>query len=147
MEGIHYERAPFRNHEVLAQSAQHCTRFIALGKVANSKKRKWIYAFNIVPITHISREELIQEPANVTQNPFLSQVIPQIMEKNGLQGGKNTSAPTNQFFYDTTYTGENFRGRGRGRGGFNKRSYPHEFGNSRGGAHPPKRTPPVPQGS
>ncbi|ODN06030.1 CWF19-like protein 1 [Orchesella cincta] len=149
IEGIHYERVPFRNHEVLAQAAQHCTRFIALGKVANSKKRKWIYAFNIVPLAHISREELMQEPNNITQNPFVSQTVPQIQLKNENQSG--APVPSNQFFYDASYTGESYRGRGgrggRGRGGFNKRPYPDEFNtNSRGGAHPPKRQPPVPQG-
>ncbi len=134
---------------MLAQSAQHCTRFIALGKVANPKKRKWIYAFNITPLAHASREELIQEPPNITQNPFASQVIPQINDNP--TRNNNATASANQFFYDTSYTGE-FRGRGRGggrggRGGFNKRRFPDEFGgNFSGGGNPPKRPPPVPQG-
>lgn len=135
----------------MAQTAQHCTRFIALGKVANTEKRKWIYAFNITPLVHVSRDELVQEPPNVTQNPFASQVVPQINQNNSMANrDSNQPVPSNQFFYDTSYTGENnYRGRGgrgggRGRGGFNKRPYPDESG-GRGGN--PKRPPPVPQGN
>ena len=40
LQDVHYERPPYRNHKVLAESARHVTRFIALAKVGNPKKSK-----------------------------------------------------------------------------------------------------------
>ncbi|XP_015747688.1 PREDICTED: CWF19-like protein 1 [Acropora digitifera] len=39
-EGVHYERAPYRNHQVLREAAQHVTRFISLAQVGNPDKKK-----------------------------------------------------------------------------------------------------------
>jgi len=143
LEGLNYERAPYRNHEVLAESAQHCSRFISLGKVANPKKTKYIYAFNVTPMKVLSREELVVEPSTVTPNPYAGSTTLQQARQHDPSHNHSSgkSAPSNQFFYDTSYTGDrnNYRGRG-GRGG--KRSYPNDGG--RGGSHPAKRQQNVP---
>ena len=71
--GIHdafYERLPYRNHRVINEQAKHATRFIALAEVGNLEKKKWIYAFNIVPMAKLSNSELVVQPANVTESPF-----------------------------------------------------------------------------
>lgn len=39
-EGLHYERLPYRNHKVLAESAKQVTRFVGLAKVGNAEKKK-----------------------------------------------------------------------------------------------------------
>ncbi len=40
LEGVYYERLPYRNHKVLAESAKHATRFLGLAKVGNPAKQK-----------------------------------------------------------------------------------------------------------
>ncbi|ESP05130.1 hypothetical protein LOTGIDRAFT_227825 [Lottia gigantea] len=40
LEGVFYERQPYRNHQVLIESARHTTRFIGLAKVGNKEKKK-----------------------------------------------------------------------------------------------------------
>lgn len=69
-ENLNYERVPYRNHQVLAEAAIHCSRFISLARVGNEKKRKWIYAFNVTPMKEMKREELLQEPVAITTNPY-----------------------------------------------------------------------------
>jgi len=64
------ERTPYRNHQVLRGSLQHVSRFISLASFNNKTNQKSIYAFNITPITHISREELIIQPPNATEFPY-----------------------------------------------------------------------------
>jgi hypothetical protein len=122
--------------------AQHCSRFISLGKVGNPEKKKYIYAFNVMPMKVMRKEELVTEPPNITPNPFtgsatLQQARLSDPESNHPQGLSGKTAGANQFFYDTNYTGErnNYRGRGRG-GGRGKRGFE---GDGRGGGHPAKR--------
>ena len=50
-------------------------RFIALGKVGNKEKKKWLYAFNITPLKNMERAELVAQPAGVTEIPFLPEHI------------------------------------------------------------------------
>ncbi|CAG2119938.1 unnamed protein product, partial [Medioppia subpectinata] len=66
-----YERHPFRNHRVLAESGRHVTRFVAVAEVANQAKEKWLYAFVITPAKTIDKNELIKQPIDVTENPFI----------------------------------------------------------------------------
>nr|CAB3234912.1 CWF19-like protein 1 [Phallusia mammillata] len=70
LEGIHYERVPFRNHTVLAENARHVTRFIALAPVGNTSKQKYLYAFSIMPMVKMNAAELIQQPPDTTESPF-----------------------------------------------------------------------------
>jgi hypothetical protein len=86
--GTFYERVPYRNHRIMAGSPRHVTRFIGLADVGNLEKKKWIYAFNIVPMVHINRADLIAQPPTVTDIPF---------NESHMEGGKTKSA---QFFYD-----------------------------------------------
>ena len=59
-----------RNHEVLQEKTRPVTRFIALGKVGNPKKLKWLYAFNIVPMVKMPAAKLNEQPAGTTPSPF-----------------------------------------------------------------------------
>ncbi|KAF0028803.1 hypothetical protein F2P81_017908 [Scophthalmus maximus] len=70
LEGAHYERLPYRNHVVLQENAQHVSRFIALATVNNPAKKKYLYAFNIVPMKTMDPSELVKQPQDVTENPY-----------------------------------------------------------------------------
>uniref|UniRef100_A0A8C6H446 CWF19-like protein 1 n=1 Tax=Mus spicilegus TaxID=10103 RepID=A0A8C6H446_MUSSI len=97
LEKSYYERLPYRNHVVLQESAQHATRFIALANVGNPEKKKYLYAFSIVPMKLMAVAELVKQPPDVTENPY---------RDSGKQaaGGKQISAPQEesacQFFFD-----------------------------------------------
>lgn len=41
-----------------------------MADVGNAEKKKWIYAFNIVPMKHINRADLISQPPSVTDIPY-----------------------------------------------------------------------------
>uniref|UniRef100_A0A4W6C0F2 CWF19-like protein 1 n=1 Tax=Lates calcarifer TaxID=8187 RepID=A0A4W6C0F2_LATCA len=70
LEGTHYERLPYRNHLVLQENAQHVSRFIALATVNNPAKKKYLYAFNIIPMKTMDPSELVKQPQDVTENPY-----------------------------------------------------------------------------
>uniref|UniRef100_A0A8C2Z6V9 CWF19-like protein 1 n=1 Tax=Cyclopterus lumpus TaxID=8103 RepID=A0A8C2Z6V9_CYCLU len=70
LEGAHYERLPYRNHVILQENAQHVSRFIALAAVGNPAKKKYLYAFNIVPMKTMEPSELVKQPQDVTENPY-----------------------------------------------------------------------------
>ena len=42
--------------------SKHVTRFISLAKVGNKEKKKWLYAFNITPLTTMDHHELVAQP-------------------------------------------------------------------------------------
>ena len=63
-------------------------RFIALAKVGNKEKKKWLYAFNITPLKTCprwpicsyflifrKRQELVAQPVGVTDMPFREEHI------------------------------------------------------------------------
>lgn len=97
LEKSYYERLPYRNHVVLQESAQHATRFIALANVGNLEKKKYLYAFSIVPMKLMAVAELVKQPPDVTENPY---------RESGKEaaGGKQIPAPQEesacQFFFD-----------------------------------------------
>ncbi|KAJ8299800.1 hypothetical protein KUTeg_023860 [Tegillarca granosa] len=62
LQGVYYERQPYRNHKVLAEKERHVTRFIALAK--------YLYAFNIVPLSSMDKEELTKQPQGCTECPY-----------------------------------------------------------------------------
>ena len=68
--GVFYERIPYRNHRIMMGTQRHVTRFIAMAKVGNPEKKKWIYAFNIVPMKQMSRSDLIAQPATASDIPY-----------------------------------------------------------------------------
>ncbi|XP_076862914.1 CWF19-like protein 1 [Brachyhypopomus gauderio] len=95
LEGAYYERLPYRNHVVLQENAQHVSRFIALAAVNNPGKKKYLYAFNIVPMKNMDPTELIKQPQDVTENPY----------RKGRKEKPPPSAaaqeePPSQFFFD-----------------------------------------------
>lgn len=102
LQGEHYERAPYRNHQTGSEMAKHVTRFIALGKVGNKEKKKWLYAFNISPLKTMQRSELVAQPSVVTDIPFLPEHIE-------VKGEKKQ-----QFFFDMNAKMED-EGRGKKR--------------------------------
>ncbi|CAI8038792.1 CWF19-like protein 1 [Geodia barretti] len=66
-----YERTPYRNHQVLRGQQLHVTRFIALANVGNpDKKNRYLYAFNITPLTEMDTQELVQQPPAITNCPY-----------------------------------------------------------------------------
>ncbi|XP_017340533.1 CWF19-like protein 1 isoform X1 [Ictalurus punctatus] len=101
MEGAYYERLPYRNHVVLQENAQHVSRFIALAAVNNPGKKKYLYAFNIVPMKSMEPAALVKQPEDVTENPY---------RKATKEGRKETlllpsaaageDEPASQFFFD-----------------------------------------------
>ncbi|NWZ73865.1 C19L1 protein, partial [Acrocephalus arundinaceus] len=70
LEKAYYERLPYRNHMVLQETPQHVTRFIALADVGNTSKKKYLYAFSIVPMSSMDPAELVKQPQDVTENPY-----------------------------------------------------------------------------
>ena len=62
MQGEHYERPPYRNHQSGSEHSKHVTRYIALARVGNKEKKKWLYAFNITPLTVMDHHELVAQP-------------------------------------------------------------------------------------
>ncbi|KAJ3612398.1 hypothetical protein NHX12_020674 [Muraenolepis orangiensis] len=70
IEGAHYERLPYRNHMILQENAQHVSRFIALAPVNNPAKKKFLYAFTMVPMKSMEQAELVKQPQDVTENPY-----------------------------------------------------------------------------
>jgi hypothetical protein len=55
---------------VIQEIHKPITRFIALAKVGNTEKRKWIYAFGMTPACKMEKEELCKQPADVTECPY-----------------------------------------------------------------------------
>ncbi|XP_024411511.2 CWF19-like protein 1 isoform X1 [Desmodus rotundus] len=118
LEKTYYERLPYRNHIVLQENAQHATRFIALANVGNPEKKKYLYAFSIVPMKLMDAAELVRQPPDVTENPY---------RKSGKEAsmGKQIPAPEEesacQFFFDLNER----QGRKRSSTGRDSKSSPH----------------------
>ncbi|KAI6066613.1 CWF19-like protein 1 [Aix galericulata] len=98
LEKAYYERLPYRNHMVLQETPQHVSRFIALADVGNTSKKKYLYAFSIVPMSLMDPAELVKQPQDVTENPY---------RKSQKEAQKTTKAlvcaeeePACQFFFD-----------------------------------------------
>ncbi|XP_028399812.1 CWF19-like protein 1 [Dendronephthya gigantea] len=100
LDSTYYERLPYRNHRVLQEPAQHVTRFISLANVGNTLKKKYLYAFNIVPLCHMKQEELVKQPDDVTEIPYGK------LQKN-LSSNQNTQQnPAQNFFFDVNSKSE-----------------------------------------
>ncbi|XP_061570221.1 CWF19-like protein 1 [Cololabis saira] len=112
LEGAHYERLPYRNHVILQENAQHVSRFIALATVNNPAKKKYLYAFNIIPMKTMDPAELVKQPRDVTENPYRRLT----KDKTEAQPTAFTEPeePVNQFFFDLSQQqGGGHRGRKR----------------------------------
>nr|CAD7434267.1 unnamed protein product [Timema monikensis] len=104
---VYYERPPYSNFNSSGDTAIHATRFIALAKVGNEGKQKWLYAASLEPIDKMSAKELYQQTTDQTECPYSGNMLsPHI--------NKKPEEPT-QFFYDMNQSddGDNRRKRSR----------------------------------
>lgn len=69
LEGIYFERQPYRI-TCSDTSIQAVTRFIALARVANPQKGKWIYALNLTPIDSMKMADILQKTTDETDCPY-----------------------------------------------------------------------------
>ncbi|XP_037317314.1 CWF19-like protein 1 [Pungitius pungitius] len=116
LEGAHYERLPYRNHVILQENAQHVSRFIALAAVNNPAKKKYLYAFNIIPMKTMDPSELVKQPQDVTENPYRRSTKERAERLKTSLSSTQEEEPANQFFFDlSNKQGAGFRGRGRKR--------------------------------
>ncbi|XP_034019142.1 CWF19-like protein 1 [Thalassophryne amazonica] len=138
LEGAHYERLPYRNHIVLQESAQHTSRFIALATVNNPAKKKYLYAFNIIPMKTLDPSELVKQPQDVTENPYRHSRKDE-SEKKRTDFSTKDEEPSGQFFFDLSRKqGDAARGGGRKR--------PSDGDRHQQGQHKQPRRPPQPSG-
>lgn len=92
LEGIYYERSPYRNYSVSGDTAEHATRYIALAKVANTSKQKWLYALSLEPIDQMKASDLYQPTTDQTECPYTGRMLlPSVCGK---------QEKSSQFFYD-----------------------------------------------
>ncbi|KAJ9592078.1 hypothetical protein L9F63_001387, partial [Diploptera punctata] len=107
LQNVYFERSPYRNFSATGDTAEHSTRFIALAKVGNPDKQKWLYAVNIEPIDQMKTSELYQATTDLTECPYSNRMLLPMTS-----GKQERSA---QFFYDmnSPVDGENDRKRRR----------------------------------
>lgn len=82
---------------MLQEKSLHVTRFIALSKVNNPKKLKWLYAFNVAPMATMPAQKLNEQPAGATPCPYDGD-----MEDQKEKSEARKEALGNQFFYDVS---------------------------------------------
>lgn len=71
LEGIFYERAPFRAPTTNADlEMEIVTRFIGLGRVTEKPQDKYMYALSLTPIEKMKVSELLQKTVDETPCPF-----------------------------------------------------------------------------
>ncbi|OWA51988.1 CWF19-like protein 1 [Hypsibius exemplaris] len=91
---LFYERTPYRNHQILAETTTHVSRFIGLAAVGNANKQRFLYAFNVIPMSKIPFHELRKQPDSCTQCPYERKPI-------STKADKVEDIMANQYFYDT----------------------------------------------
>lgn len=69
LEGMYFERQPYR---IVSEDSpiQAVTRFIALARVGNPQKEKWIYALNLTPIDKMKMADILQKTTDETDCPY-----------------------------------------------------------------------------
>ncbi|KAM9845990.1 CWF19-like protein 1 [Aulostomus maculatus] len=146
LEGVHYERVPYRNHVVLQESAQHASRFIALATVNNPGKKKYLYAFNIIPMKTMDPSELVKQPQDVTENPYRRPAKDKTETLKTSFSTTEEEEPAHQFFFDLSRgQGGSPRGRGRKRPtDGDRRGQQDGDGHQRGQHKQPRRHPQPP---
>ncbi|CAG9865148.1 unnamed protein product [Phyllotreta striolata] len=97
LEGIYYERPPFRcpnlgDHDNTVDLA---TRFIGLARVGNPNKDKWIYALSLTPLEKMKFKDLLQKTIDETPCPFDINELERKIFKTSKKAFKS-----NQYFYD-----------------------------------------------
>jgi hypothetical protein len=92
LEGVYYERAPYRNHSFSGDTPEHATRFIALAKVGNTLKHKWLYAFSLTPTDQMKTSDLYQETTDQTDCPYTGTMLQPTLSSKQVRHS--------QYFYD-----------------------------------------------
>ncbi|XP_028132527.1 CWF19-like protein 1 homolog [Diabrotica virgifera virgifera] len=110
LEGIYYERPPFRcpnlgDHDTTVETA---TRFIGLARVGNSSKDKWIYALSITPLEKMKITELLQKTIDETPCPFNFHDLESKIHKNSRK-----TISTSQYFYDMNAPMDDHKGKNK----------------------------------
>ncbi|XP_071054059.1 CWF19-like protein 1 [Onthophagus taurus] len=70
LEGIHYERSPYRINPKDSSLFSTVTRFIGLDRVGNPQKHKWIYALQLKPVDKMNEMEFSQKTTDETEAPY-----------------------------------------------------------------------------
>lgn len=68
----HFEKAPFRVPALNARSIEPVSRFIALAKVNNAEKSKFLYALNAQPLSTMRLTELMQKSTDEIDCPYIA---------------------------------------------------------------------------
>ncbi|KAK4885122.1 hypothetical protein RN001_001393 [Aquatica leii] len=95
LEGLFYERAPFRSHTDNNMQFEIVTRFLGLARVDNPSKDKWLYALHLTPVEKMSIQELLEKTTDETQSPFNILELEHKLFKN-----KRKTTESVQYFYD-----------------------------------------------
>uniref|UniRef100_A0A0C9RHR7 Cwf19l1 protein n=1 Tax=Fopius arisanus TaxID=64838 RepID=A0A0C9RHR7_9HYME len=103
LEGIHYERPPYRNKSKGGDSIEIASRFIALARVGNPEKLKWLYALNLTPVDRTRLMDLATKTTDETPSPYPASNL------NSDPGSTNPKDTKKQFFYDMQPVGEGKR--------------------------------------
>ena len=82
----------FRNQNESQDGIDIATRFIALAKVGNADKKKWLYALNLTSVDKMRMSELLMRTTDETLSPY-----PSSMLQNNPRKRKDEKT---QFFYD-----------------------------------------------
>lgn len=81
-----------RNHS--SGDPAHATRFIALAKVGNVEKQKWLYALSIDPIDKMRAMDLYQPTTDQTECPYSANFAKQNYLTSKEVSNKNSSSWT-----------------------------------------------------
>ncbi|XP_076298186.1 CWF19-like protein 1 isoform X2 [Lasioglossum baleicum] len=95
LEGIHYERPPYRNQSQQDGNMEIATRFIALAPVVNTQKKKWLYALNLTPVDRTRLSDLVMKTTDETNSPY-----PKSMLSNQPSAQREEPTKCTQYFYD-----------------------------------------------
>ncbi|XP_015599550.1 CWF19-like protein 1 [Cephus cinctus] len=94
LEGIYYDRPPYRNLSQNGDSIEIASRFIALASVGNTNKRKWLYALNLTPVDRTRLSDLVMKTTDETPSPYSLALL------SSHPSGQKSTANSTQFFYD-----------------------------------------------
>ncbi|XP_063980346.1 CWF19-like protein 1 isoform X2 [Diachasmimorpha longicaudata] len=103
LEGIHYERPPYRNESKGGDSIEIASRFIALARVGNSQKLKWLYALNLTPVDRTRLMDLATKTTDETPSPYPA------ADLNSDPSSTDRKDTGKQFFYDMQLVNEGKR--------------------------------------
>ncbi|KAG5679049.1 hypothetical protein PVAND_008646 [Polypedilum vanderplanki] len=106
LNNVHFEKAPFRFPAINARSIEPVSRFIALAKVNNTSKSKFLYALNITPLSMMRLTDLMLKSTDEIECPYLN-----IDFSNEIKEDKQEIASNAQFFWSQNDESTNKRRR------------------------------------